>query len=74
MSPEERQADFRDRVTKSARMTLAERRPQLEGHTKAMTSLKGNGPTAQDYLVGVPALHMALMAAQGLVSYRRYHS
>ncbi len=57
--------DFQDRVVKSMKMTPAERRAQLEKDPKAMAILKQNGLTAQEYLVGVPALRMALMAAQG---------
>jgi hypothetical protein len=57
--------DFADRLRKSATMTPAERRAQVENDPKAMAILKQNGLTAQDYLVGVPALRMALMAAQG---------
>ncbi|MGE3151482.1 MAG: hypothetical protein AB7G48_12635 [Nitrospiraceae bacterium] len=57
--------DFQDRVAKSMKMTPAERRAQVEKDPKAMAILKENGLTAQDYLVGVPALRMALMVAQG---------
>jgi hypothetical protein len=57
--------DVQDRLLGSMKMTVAERRAQLEADPKAMAVLKANGLTAQDYLVGVPALRMALMAAQG---------
>ena len=57
--------DFRDRLAKSAKMTAAERRAQLEKDPAAMAILKQNELTARDYMVGVPALRMALMAAQG---------
>jgi hypothetical protein len=57
--------DFQDRVRKSMTMTSQERRAQLEKDPKAMAIVKQNGLTAQDYLVGVPALRMALWAAQG---------
>ena len=57
--------DFQDRMVKSMKMTPAERRSQLENDPKAMAILKQNGLTAQDYLVGVPTLRMALMVAQG---------
>ena len=60
--------DFQDRVVKSMKMTSAERRAQLEKDPKAMAILKQNGLTAQEYLVGVPALRMALLAAQGLAN------
>ena len=42
------------------KMTAAERRDSIEKDPKAMAILKQNGQTAQDYLVGVPALRMAL--------------
>ena len=58
--------DFQDRMVKSMKMTSAERRAQLEKDPKAMAILKQNSLTAQDYLVGVPTLRMALMVAQGL--------
>lgn len=58
--------DYQDRVVKSMNMTAAERRAQMEKDPKAMAILKQNGLTAQEYLVGVPTLRMALMAAQGL--------
>jgi hypothetical protein len=58
--------DFQDRVRKSMKMTPAERLEQIENDPKAMAILKENGLTARDYLVGVPALRMALMGAQGM--------
>ena len=58
--------DYQDRMVKSMKMTPAERRAQLEKDPKAMAILKQNSLTAQDYLVGVPTLRMALMVAQGL--------
>jgi hypothetical protein len=38
----------------------------LENDPKAMAILKQNGLTARDYVVGVPALRMALMGTQGM--------
>jgi hypothetical protein len=60
--------DFQNRVLKSMTMTPAERSAQLENDPKAMAILKQNGLTPRDYLVGVPALRMALRAAQGPAS------
>ena len=57
--------DFQDRMVKSMRMTQAERSADLEKDPKAMELLKKNGLTAHDYVVGLPALRMALMLAQG---------
>ena len=59
------QPDFQDRVVKAMKMTPTELRAQVEKDPKAMAILKENGLTAQEYLVGVPTLRMALMAAQG---------
>jgi hypothetical protein len=56
--------DFQDRVRRSMKMTPAERLAQIEKDPKAMTILKQNGLTAREYLVGVPALRMALISAQ----------
>jgi hypothetical protein len=47
------------------KMTPAERRVQVEKDPKAMAILQQNGLTLQNYLVGVPALRMALLAGQG---------
>jgi len=57
--------DYQERIRKSATMTGAERIAQLESDPKAAAILKQNSLTARDYLIGVPALRMALMAAQG---------
>ena len=57
--------DYQERMRKSATMTAAERIAQLESDPKAAAILKEHGLTGRDYLVGVPALRMALMAAQG---------
>jgi hypothetical protein len=57
--------DFQDRVVKSMQQTPAQRRADMEKDSKAMAILKQNDLTAQEYLTGVPALRMALMAAQG---------
>jgi hypothetical protein len=58
--------DYRERVRKSMTMTPAELRAQIENDPKAVAILKQNNLTANDYLVGVPALRMALMVAEGL--------
>jgi hypothetical protein len=57
--------DYQERMRKSASMTAAERIAQLEADPKAAAILKENSLSARDYLIGVPALRMALMAAQG---------
>lgn len=57
--------NFQERVRKSMTMSPAERLVQIENDPKAMAIVKQNGLTAREYLVGVPALRMALLAAQG---------
>ena len=57
--------DYQERLRESATMTPAERAAQMEKDPKTAAILKDNNLTARDYLVGVPALRMALMAAQG---------
>ena len=58
--------DFAERVKKAATMTPAEQLAQIEKDPKAAAILKDNGLTAQDYIIGVPALRMALLTAQGV--------
>jgi hypothetical protein len=58
--------DFQDRMVKAMQMTPAQQRARLENDPQAMAILKQNSLTAQEYLVGVPALRMALIAAQGV--------
>ena len=65
--------DYQNRLVKSMKMTPAERRAQFEKDPKAMAIVKQNSLTSQDYLVGVPALRMALMAAQGLANSPKRH-
>lgn len=43
----------------------AQRLAQIENDPRATAILKQNNLTARDYIVGVPALRMALMLAQG---------
>lgn len=57
--------DYQERMRKTATMTPAERAAQMEKDPKAAAILKEHSLTARDYLVGVPALRMALLAAQG---------
>jgi hypothetical protein len=58
--------DYVERVRKSMTMTPAEQLAQVENDPKAMAILKQNNLAAKEYLIGVPALRMALMVAQGL--------
>jgi len=52
--------DFKERLHKELLMTPGERRAQLEKDPEAMAILNKNGLTAQEYLIGLPALRMAL--------------
>ena len=58
--------DYAERVRKSMTMTPAEAVAQVENDPKAMAILKASSLTAREYLIGVPALRMALMVAQGI--------
>ena len=58
--------DYQDRMRKSMSLTPAEQAAQMEKDPKAAAILKAHSLTGRDYLVGVPALRMAVMAAQGV--------
>jgi hypothetical protein len=60
--------DFQERLKASLTMTPAEQLAQIEKDPKAAAILKENNLTAREYIVGVPALRMALLAAQGASS------
>ena len=60
--------DFQERVRKSMTMSPAERLALVEKDPKAMAILKQNDLTAKEYLAGIPALRMALLAAQGVTT------
>ena len=57
--------DYAERVKKSMQMTAAEQAAQLEKDPKSAAILKKNQLTAKEYIVGVPALRMALLVAGG---------
>jgi hypothetical protein len=58
--------DYGERVRKSMQMTPVEQMAQIDKDPKASDILKKNQLTAKDYIVGVPALRMALLAASGM--------
>lgn len=60
--------DYAERVRKQGQMTLAEQTAVVEKDPKAMDILKKDNLTARDYLVGVVALRMALLSANGTTS------
>lgn len=57
LSPEER--------ARAAKATPAERLANTANNPTSAAILKRNGLTAREYLVGVPALRMAMMIAEG---------
>jgi hypothetical protein len=57
--------DAMERLQAAKKRTPSEQAAKVESDPKAMAILKQNNLTAKDYVVGVPALRMALMAAQG---------
>jgi hypothetical protein len=52
-------------LAKSMKQSPAERLANLEKDAKGMAILKKHGLTAREYVVGVPALRMALWLAEG---------
>ncbi len=57
--------DWQTRLASSMKKTRAEQRADMEKNPQAMAILKQNGLTAQEYLVGVPALRAAIWLADG---------
>jgi hypothetical protein len=57
--------DYAERVRKSMQMTPPQQIAEIEKDPKAMDILKTNQLTVMDYIVGVPALRMAMLAASG---------
>jgi hypothetical protein len=57
------QKDFKERMAKLKGTTPAQRLALIEQDTKAMAILRKNGLSAKEYVVGVPTLRMALVAA-----------
>src|SRR5262249_20703454 len=60
--------DYKERLAESAKLTAAEQATRMEKAPKISGILKANSLSARDYIVGVPTLRMALLAAQGLNS------
>ncbi len=56
--------DARELIARTAKQSLAERIAQLEADPRAMAIVKRHGLTARDYVVGVPALRMAIRGAE----------
>ena len=60
--------DYPARLARSAKLTTAVRIAQMDQDPRVASILKQNNLTAREYLVGVPTLRMALLAAQGRTS------
>ena len=58
--------DAAEVVARSMKMNRSEQIAQMERDDKAMAIATKHGLSARDYTYGVPALRMALFAAQGL--------
>jgi hypothetical protein len=58
--------DFKERMAKLKGKTPAERMALLEQDTKAMEILHQNSLSAKEYVVGIRALRMAILAASGV--------
>jgi hypothetical protein len=56
--------NVKELVARSAKQSLKEGIAQTEADPGAMAILKKHGLTAREYLVGVPALRMAILRAQ----------
>ena len=56
----------RETLAKSKDQSLAARISRLDNSEQGMAICKQNGLTAKDYIVGVPALRMALWLAEGM--------
>ena len=54
--------NWQSRVARSMNQSLGEMTRDTEQDPKAVAILKKNGLTAREYVVGIPALRMALMA------------
>ena len=62
------QPGYKERLAESAKLSAAEQAARMEKDPKISGILKANSLSARDYIVGVPTLRMALLAAQGLNS------
>lgn len=58
--------DFKERMAKLMKMSNAERKAEIEKDPKSAAILKEHTLTAEEYVVGVPTLRMAMMMAQGM--------
>ena len=60
--------DFQQRAMKMMTMTTAQQQAELEADPNAVKIFKDHGLTAKEYMVGGPALRMAMLLAAGSTS------
>ena len=66
--------DFQQRAVKMMTMTTAQQQAELEADANVVKILKDQGLTAKEYMVGGPALRMAMLIAEGNASPNIYAS
>ena len=57
--------DFQQRAVKMMTMTTAQQQAEMEADANAVKILKEHGLTAKEYMVGGPALRMAMLITEG---------
>jgi len=60
--------DFQQRAVKMMTMTSAQQQAELEADPNAVKIFKDNGLTVKEYMVGGPALRMAMLITEGNTS------
>lgn len=60
--------DFQQRAMKMMTMTSAQQQAELEADQNAVKIFRDHGLTAKEYMVGGPALRMAMLIAEGNTS------
>jgi saccharopine dehydrogenase-like NADP-dependent oxidoreductase len=66
--------DFQQRAVKMMTMTTAQQQAEMEADANLVKILKDQGLTAKEYMVGGPALRMAMLIAEGNTSPNIYAS
>ena len=66
--------DFQQRAVKMMTMTTAQQQAEMEADANLVKILKDQGLTAKEYMVGGPALRMAMLIAEGNASPNLYAS
>jgi len=66
--------DFQQRAVKMMTMTSAQQQAELEADPNAVKIFKDHGLTTKEYMVGGPALRMAMLMAEGSTNPNLYAS